>query len=279
MLENKLPRIHGDPNQLRQVVMNLLINASEAICEQTGLITMRTGILRADDDFLSQCLLEVPIGYFVYLEVSDTGCGIDAETKEKMFEPFFTTKFTGRGLGLAAVLGIIRQHQGTLRLYSEQGRGTSFRVLFPVEQAAIEQLNEESSSRPSVVDTSEAKVILLVDDEASVRKTAKRMLHRHGYTVLEAENGKDALEVFRSALPKVDLVLLDLTMPVMGGEECFRELRKINENVSVVLISGYTELDVMSHFSGRNFSGFVQKPFTTKILFEAVSQGLESSSM
>ncbi|GAG07392.1 unnamed protein product, partial [marine sediment metagenome] len=187
-----LPAIKADPTQIRQVVMNLITNASEAIGDDQGVISISTGVLECDRKYLSETYLDeqLPEGAYAYFEVADTGCGMDAKTLGKIFDPFFTTKFTGRGLGLAAVLGIMRGHNGALKVHSEPGKGTTFRVLFP----CLDRPPEPSEKEAARTDPWRGSgTILLVDDEQPVRAVAKRMLERAGFTVLTAANGREAL--------------------------------------------------------------------------------------
>ncbi|MCB1770269.1 MAG: response regulator [Candidatus Competibacteraceae bacterium] len=264
-LKESLPPMRGDPSQIRQVVMNLVINASEAIGERSGVVTVSTGIMECPHDYLAEGYLDENLseGTYVWLEISDTGCGMDHETQRRIFEPFFTTKFTGRGLGLSAVLGIVRGHRGTLRVYSEPGRGTTFKVLFPAVQE-----KRAPAVQPSVKsgDWKGVGTVLLVDDEESVRSLGTRMLERIGFQTLVATDGQEALELYETRSEDIVLVLLDLTMPYMDGEEAFRQLRRINPKVRVVMTSGYTETEIAPRFAGKRLCGFLQKPYTLDTL-------------
>ena len=269
-----LPRISADATQIRQVVMNLITNASDAIGDRSGIITLRTGMLHADHDYLMTTHLfeELPEGDYIYLEVSDTGSGMDESTKARIFDPFFSTKFTGRGLGLAAVQGIVRGHHGAIKVYSEVSRGTTFKILFPVYDL---KENGQDVVEPSLEQWRGAGTILVVDDEESGRTLLRSILVRQGFEVLEAKDGRDALAVFRQHQADIRAVLLDLTMPHLGGQEAFRELRRIRSDVRVVLMSGYSEQEVTSLFSGKGIAGFVQKPFRVSDLMTVVRQSLE----
>ena len=257
---DNLPTIEADASQIRQVVMNLILNASEAVGETSGVVTVSTGMIEADRSYLAQTYLDenLPEGHYVSLEVADTGCGMDEQTQQKIFDPFFTTKFTGRGLGLAAVLGIVRGHGGALKIYSEPRRGTTFKILFPASRRpAKESLDASATAR----EWRGSGVILVVDDEETVRIATKRMLETIGYTVLTAPDGRAALEIFRSRVDEIVLVLLDLTMPRLGGEETYRELRRIRPDARVLLSSGYNEQEITSRFAGKGLAGFIQKPY------------------
>jgi len=275
-LKESLPSMRGDPSQIRQVVMNLVINASEAIGEQSGVVTISTGIMECTRDYLSEAYLNENLseGTYIWLEISDTGSGMDYETQQRIFEPFFTTKFTGRGLGLSAVLGIVRGHRGALRVYSEPGQGTTFKVLFPIAQK-----KRKSVVQPNIKPSEWRGVgtVLLVDDEESVRSLGTRMLERIGFQSLVATDGQEALELYEARSKDIVLVLLDLTMPCMDGEEAFQHLRKINSKVRVVMTSGYTETEIAPRFAGKRLCGFLQKPYTLDTLTKCLRDVLGSN--
>jgi signal transduction histidine kinase/CheY-like chemotaxis protein len=250
--------VDADAAQLRQVVMNLVINAADAIGDRSGFVTIRVGQLRADAAYLADVHPEAELaaGHYAALEVSDTGMGMDTATQARIFDPFFTTKFAGRGLGLAAVLGIVRGHGGALRVYSEIGRGSTFRIVLPL-----------SASSPAPVEDADevwfgTGRVLTVDDDAMVRSVARRLLQSFGLTVVEAAGGREAIDCFAADPDGIDAILLDLTMPDVGGAEVFREVRAIRPDVPIVLMSGYHEDEVGAAFDGDGLAGFVQKPFT-----------------
>jgi two-component system cell cycle sensor histidine kinase/response regulator CckA len=260
-LTSKLPSVQADATQIRQVIMNLITNASEALGNQAGIIRVITSVIRCDRAYLGDLALaeELSEGDYVSLEVSDTGCGMDEGTRARIFDPFFSTKFTGRGLGLAAVLGIVRGHKGTLKVYSEIGKGTTFKLLFPASTASANQLR----SMPSAGEEWRGQgLMLLVDDEASVREIGRKLLERLGFTVITAPDGRQALEIFRERSRDITCVLLDLTMPQMDGEETFRELALVCPDVRVILSSGYNQQDVTQRFTGKRLAGFIQKPYS-----------------
>ncbi len=267
--------VRGDPTQLRQVIMNLVINASEAIGARTGVISLVTGRTRLDSDYLQSLrLADLAPGDFVFLEVTDNGCGMDAATLERIFEPFFTTKFTGRGLGLAAVLGIARSHHGGLKVYSEPGRGTTFRLYLPRDGEAPRPV-ETPPAEPASAWRGSGR-ILVVDDEDSVRGVASRLLESLGFHVDVTPDGQSGLDRFRADPGAYTLVLLDLTMPHPDGEETFRQLRVIQPTVRVILMSGFTQSDVVNRFAGKGLAGFVQKPFNRDALAAAVRAALDT---
>ncbi len=266
-LRDDIPFTQADGSQLQQVVMNLVINGAEAIAPgENGTVLVTTGMQTVDEQYLGNMLPgdpEVPPGTYVCLEVHDTGCGMDPATVSRIFDPFFTTKFTGRGLGLAAVLGIVRGHKGALKVYSTPGKGTTFKILFP---ASTER--PESKPAPAPHLTAMEELILVVDDEPIIRRTAKSMLERYGYTVVVAADGKEALDLFRVLAGKVAAVLLDMTMPVMSGEETFERLKALDPEVKVVLSSGFNEVEAVRRFTGKGLAGFIQKPYSAGTLVQ-----------
>lgn len=274
-LAPNLALIPADATQLRQVVMNLITNASDALGERAGTITVSTGSMFVERNELERIppVGDLPSGEYVFLEVADTGSGMDAETQARIFEPFFTTKFTGRGLGLAAVLGIMRGHRGAIQVNSVVGEGTTFRLLFPPQDMPL--LNVPAYE-PAPALLHRAK-ILVVDDEAMVRQIIIEMLQRFGYDLLGAENGARALELAETH--EFDCVMLDLTMPGMSSEETLLRLRELYPNLRVILMSGYSEQDAAARFGGTPLDGFVQKPFTPADLVDRVNTALSQASV
>lgn len=272
-LAGGLPLVEVDATQLRQVIMNLVINASEAIGDRSGVIAVSTGLIHVDRAYLGGALAtpDVADGDYVFLEVSDNGSGMDAGTQARIFDPFFTTKFTGRGLGLAAVLGIVRGHKGAMKVYSEPGRGTTFKLLFPAASGP----SEATAARPPAPELWRGRgTVLLVDDETTVRTTVARMVRSLGLEVVPATDGRDAVEIFRADPGRFALVLLDLTMPHMDGEEAFTELRRLSAAVPVVLMSGFNQQEAMVRFTGKGLASFLQKPFTVTELRTVLQQVL-----
>lgn len=272
-LMQNLPPIEGDVTQVRQVLMNLIVNASDAIGERQGTIGLTTGMVNADREYLSGSFMapELPEGPYVFVEVADDGTGMDKDTQNKIFDPFFTTKFTGRGLGLAAVLGIVRGHGGAIKVYSEPAQGSVFRVLFPIK-------NVPHDTEKTVTDTLKQKgngTILVIDDEEVVRNVTKRMLARIGYTPILAEDGPIGIEIYQQYQDQIVGVLLDMTMPRMSGEETLGHLKKINPQVRVLLMSGYSEQEASNRFNGKGVAAFMQKPYTPQDLQEKLSEILE----
>ncbi|MCU1273055.1 MAG: putative sensor hybrid histidine kinase [Bryobacterales bacterium] len=272
-LDANLPAIEVDPSQMQQLIMNLVINGAEALEEnENGTVMVITGAQEVDTNYLDSLSMkgELEPGNYVFLEVVDTGKGMDEETKAKIFDPFFTTKFMGRGLGLAATLGIVRGHKGSIKIYSTPGQGTTFKVLIP---AAAEKA---ATRRPeSQKDLRGFGAVLVVDDEEIVRKTAATALERYGYEVLQAENGPVAIDLLHAHGDRVSMVLLDMTMPLMSGEEVFRRLKAISPRVPIIVSSGYNETEAIRRFTGRGIAGFIQKPYTAAQLAEKIKGVLE----
>ena len=274
-LGEHLPAIEADPAHLRQVVMNLVINASEAIGDYEGVITISTGAMFCDEVYLRESHTSEASapGVYVYVEVADTGHGMDAETRTKIFDPFFTTKFAGRGLGLAAVLGIVRSHQGIIRVGSEPGKGTTFRVSLPASKKAGAHREPEAATEL----WRGSGAILLVDDDESVLKVTKEILEYCGFQVLTAANGRDAVASYREHSDEITCVLLDLAMPHMDGEETYRELRRIRPDVRVILASGYSEQEITRRFAGQALAGFVAKPYQVAALSAKLREVIQGS--
>jgi PAS domain S-box-containing protein len=269
-LATDLPAIKADRGQAQQILMNLVINAGEAIGDHDGLVTVRTQLRTVDDGFVRTHPEAAGLspGKYVVLQVRDTGCGMDTAVKAKLFDPFFSTKFTGRGLGLAAVSGIVRGHGGAIIVSSHPGKGSIFDVLLP---AMVLPATTQPEAAPVVADRG---VVFVIDDELIVRQLARMALERKGYAVLEADEGLTALGIFKQYLGTIDLVILDLSMPGMSGEEILPELRKIRPDVKVLISSGYGDSNAMTVFQGQQVSGFLQKPYTVAGLAEMVKRAL-----
>ncbi|MFZ1377685.1 MAG: CHASE domain-containing protein [Geothrix sp.] len=268
-LEPGLPPVDADSAQFQQVVMNLVINASEAIGDQPGRVIVRTRSVAYSRGELSSTfpgqVLEP--GPYVRLEVEDDGCGMDAETIGRIFDPFFTTKFTGRGLGLSAMLGIVRGHRAGIRVESTPGKGTLFILLFPASESTVAQLIPEAEPLAPMSGT-----VLVVDDESIIRDLARSALETAGFGVLEARDGLEAVERFEQERGAIDLVLLDMTMPRMGGAEAFRRIRGLEPGVKVLLTSGYTQKESLESLADLPPDGFLQKPFRVRELVGKVRE-------
>jgi len=270
-----LPAVKADATQIRQVVMNLILNASEAIGGTKGTVSVSTRLVSLED---RGSAVEFPPdglepGRYVCLEVRDNGCGMDAETQAKMFDPFSTTKFQGRGLGLAAVLGIVRGHKGAIVVSSEEGRGTTICVLLPAAEGPALSDRDAASDRDAWRGSG---TVLVVDDEEIVRGVAREMLTERGFEVLTANDGRAGVELFKARSDDIVAVLLDLTMPEMGGEETLEAIRGIRPDAKVILSSGYAEEDLKKRFAGKGATGLLHKPFKVDALVKKLRDVLET---
>ncbi|MBW2400118.1 MAG: response regulator [Deltaproteobacteria bacterium] len=276
-LGRELPLIEVDPTQIRQVVMNLITNASEAIGDAPGDVRLHTGAMYVGREKLVQSYThdDLPPGEYVFVEVADSGCGMSEETLQNIFDPFFTTKFTGRGLGLAALLGIVRRHRGTIFVSSQVGAGTTFRVLLPASDAE-RTAEDERKDEPAVWQASGR--VLVIDDEPGIRRFARMLLDEAGFEVELAADGDEGIEMLQGEAGLPDLVLLDLTMPRKGGIEVLSEIRKQSAEVPVVLMSGFTEGEVATVLESDARTHFLQKPFTAESLEEVLRTALAAGT-
>ncbi len=271
-LATGMPAIDADRTQLQQLMMNLVINAAEAIGDDVGEVVVSTYTSRCSgrEPTLRHPPSGLPAAEYVTLEVRDDGCGMDEAMIARIFDPFFTTKFTGRGLGLAGVLGIVRGHGGGLKVESKVGEGTVFRVVFPIATAQVESPRDERSSERAT-----GAAVLVIDDEPVVLELAHSVLSHYGYEVLTASSGERGLALFAENRERIGVVVLDLTMPRRDGREILRELRQLDPHVSVVLSSGFSELEVVRQFAPGAFACFLQKPYSPKTLVNGVRFALE----
>ncbi len=268
-LSDDLPLIEADRGQIQQLLMNLVINAAEAIGpEQPGTILVSTASQHLNEGDLRNAVVwdHIQPGTYVSLEVRDTGQGMDFATQHRIFDPFFTTKFTGRGLGLSAVLGIVRSHKGTLRVQSEPHKGSAFTVFLPGRKGLASLPQPRAQGNEAALPGS----VLVIDDEETIRHTAKTILERRGMHVLVADSGRAGVDTFRRLSDRISLVLLDLTMPLMGGNEVLREIRAVRRDVAVILSSGFDEIEAMHRVDAAEVSAFIQKPYTAAQLLEKV---------
>ncbi|MFT7623300.1 MAG: two-component system cell cycle sensor histidine kinase/response regulator CckA [Myxococcota bacterium] len=265
-----IPIVVADSPQMQQILMNLVLNAAESL-GGPGVVSLSTGTVFCDTEYFKTSYLmdELEAGEYVFVQVSDTGCGMDVDTRAKLFEPFFSTKQTGRGLGLAAVLGIVRGHSGAIQVDSEPGRGTTIKVLFPV-RAAQEITKVKDAPAPKVPRPS---TVLLADDNLMVQDVARAILENAGYRVILACDGKEAIDVF-SSRSDIDIIVLDMTMPNMSGSDAFEELQRLGATVPVLLSSGYSEKQVASKYMGADQPGFLEKPYRAHELLSAVERML-----
>lgn len=283
-LQPGLSEVRVDPTQMRQIVMNLISNSTEAIGSSEGTITFTTGLIRADRNFLDATYLgdEREEGSYIFLQLTDSGSGMDQITQRKIFEPFFTTKFTGRGLGLSAVMGIVQSHQGALKVESEPGKGTTFTILLPVPtenfRSEVSQTEQETallSKKKTVNLKGNSKnfskgTILIIEDDLVLRETTGRLLTQLNFKPLLAHDGKSGLQLYKENKGEIDCVLLDMVMPQMGGEEVLPRLLELNPKVKVIIMSGYSEEGVATLQNERGKEGFrwefVQKPFNIETM-------------
>jgi CheY-like chemotaxis protein len=273
-LSDGLPAIMADTQSMQQIVMNLIINASDAIGDRKGSIRVSTGKMYADRKYLENFFKnDIPEGEYAYIEVADTGCGMSPETRRRVFEPFFTTKFTGRGIGLSAVFGIVCAHGGTIALESEEGCGAKFRILLPVPETAL----EVAASKPVSEDVWNGKgSILLVDDEKDSLLMAKKVLEGAGYSVLTAEDGAEAIKKFKENANSITAVIMDLIMPHVRGDEAAKEIRLIKNDVNILLLSGYHEIDLTEMSGGPGKTAILEKPYKITKLLGAVKDILKA---
>jgi len=272
-----LPSLEADPAQIQQVIMNLVVNASDAVTPRGGIITLRTGLETLDREGIERHFPDQALrpGPHVTLEVADNGPGMAPQVKERIFDPFFTTKFTGRGLSLSVVQGILRSHSGGIRVASKLGDGTTFKLFFPVvPEPKRVQIPEPPACQVRFADYRGSGTVLVVDDEEALRTMAGSALCRLGFKVLEARDGQEALEVFRANREQISLILMDLTMPRMDGEVAFRELRRAGARVPILLSSGFGPEEALQRFTGKGLAGFLQKPYRFQALVDAVREAL-----
>lgn len=275
-LEAELPRMAGDDPQLQQVLMNLVTNASEALGERPGLITLTTRSRECDAAHLAKSLIEDQFapGPYVELEVRDSGCGMDEATRERLFDPFFSTKFTGRGLGMSVVSGVVRGHKGAILVSSQPGRGTVVSILFPVTS---KPLQPAAAPTPPVVKASSPAAplngtVLVVEDEATIRLLIERVLKRLGLRVLTAADGAEGVIIFREHADEISFAIIDFTMPKLDGVRTLAEFRKLKPDLQAVLTSGYDVENINQNYARDGFAAFVRKPFHVDTLMQVVRQ-------
>jgi len=273
-----LPDIKADISQLRQVIMNLVINASEAMNHQGGRIVIRTGSVDASRAFFADCYFkdELPEVTYVYLEVEDYGPGINEHDLERIFDPFFTTKYEGRGLGLSVVAGIIRSHHGAIKVRSDSKHGTCFSIFFPTMEQADKSLIAPPVI-PAAVSSVQGDTILVVDDEAIIRQVVQKILERSNYKVICATCGEEAIEIYKKSQERIGLIILDWTMPDMNGDSVIQAIRVIRPDVPIVVASGYQAEDIHLRLSTNQVSALLEKPYEMKELLDCVKQHFKSS--
>jgi PAS domain S-box-containing protein len=277
-LADDIPLIEADAGQIEQVFINLLTNACEAIGENHGVITVSTGIIECDAYYLSRCRLEnkPKPGSFVFFEITDTGAGMDEETKERLFDPFFTTKFTGRGLGMSAVMGIVRGHKGAVFVESELGEGTSVRILLPLnikEQLKLFHAGDTEEYGQVTGGSKKSRgTFLVVDDEVIVGRMSSKILKHLGFRVFSAEDGPEAIEIFKEKADEITCVILDISLPGMDSLTVLSELREIKSDVKVILSTSMDEHEASERFSSKGFNGFIHKPYLIKNISKVIEK-------
>ncbi|HQQ16360.1 MAG TPA: response regulator, partial [Deltaproteobacteria bacterium] len=282
-MDRSLPLITADPGQIQQIIMNLIVNASESMDGKPGTVFIATGKVYCDEQELQKSRLEEKpsAGDFIFLEVRDSGCGMDEQTRERLFDPFFSTKFTGRGLGMAAVLGIVRGHRGAIMVESEPGTGTMVRVLLPAgadfRKASASGGATATAEQVIVRKSISSETILVVDDEEIVLDLCRTMLAHLGYRVLTAKNGEEALERIHEHGEEIACVILDLTMPGMNGIDAFQAIKRMRGGIRVIMSSGFSEQEVSHLFGGASPEGFLKKPYELKSLRSEIERVLSKA--
>jgi len=274
-LATDLPMVTGDAPQLHQVILNLVTNASEALGERPGLISITTRLRECAAELLAKSVIvdQFTPGPFVELEIRDSGCGMNTSVQQQLFEPFFSTKFAGRGLGMSVVMGVVRGHKGAVLVSSQPERGTSISVLLPLAitkptppQPQLQRPTESAAPIPL------QGTVLVVEDEATLRLLMARILKRLGLRVLTAADGREALALFRENAPEIKFVILDFTMPKMDGLQTLEELRRIQAEVKAVLTSGYDAENLHENYSQAGFAAFIRKPFQVATLMKVAQE-------
>jgi PAS domain S-box-containing protein len=268
--------INADAGQIRQLIVNLLLNATESLDSKRGTVQVATGVMWTSREYLAECFAhaELPEGDYAFVEIRDDGCGMDRDEVSRIFDPFFSTKSKGRGLGLASALGIVRGHGGTIHVESEPGRGTTFRVTLPLTTSPEPEVEEKTECNQVAA----GGMILVVDDDPTVLSVATRMLSHAGFEVVEVSNGEDAVTALGDNGDRISAVLLDVTMPHMSGETTFDELRKLRPSLPVLFFSGHSEEDGASLTRIRTRTSFLRKPFTLAELTEKLNDLLSEEA-
>jgi CheY-like chemotaxis protein len=268
-----LSALNGNPSQIRQVVMNLVTNASEAIGGRAGVIRVTTARVRIGSDASVTGAVNLPPGDYLKLEVSDTGSGMTPEVQTRIFDPFFTTKLAGHGLGLAAVQGIVRGHGGAINVVSSLGQGTRFEVLLPCTDQQVKLIPDILAASAGEV-AKVTETVLVVEDEDTLRLAVSKMLRKKGLIVIEADNGSAAVDLFRANEPDIAMVLLDVTLPGMSGPEVFAELVRIRPDIKVIVTTAYGRETTLPICGGQQSWAFIRKPYQLNALWSLIWSGL-----
>jgi CheY-like chemotaxis protein len=273
LLAEDLGRTRADAGQIEQVVMNLAVNARDAM-PSGGKLTIETANVELDESY-ARSHVDVKPSHYVMFSVSDTGVGMTPEVRERIFEPFFTTKEKGKGtgLGLATAYGIVKQSEGNIWVYSEQGKGTTFKIYLPRVNEPLEEVGKEvlKEELPRGNET-----ILIVEDEEEVRKLAAKILERQGYRILETSNGNDALVACEKHKSSIHLMLADIVMPGMSGSELAKLLKPLYPETKILYMSGYTDDAIVRHGVLEKGVNYIQKPFTMEELAKKVRKVLDN---
>jgi CheY-like chemotaxis protein len=268
-VQKDLWTISGDPTQLHQVIMNMCVNARDAMPE-SGILSISAENIFIDENY-ARMNIDAKVGQYVVITVSDTGTGIPSEILDRIFDPFFTTKQPGKGtgLGLSTSLAIVKSHGGFITVYSEVGKGTVFKVYLPVVKATEVQKVEEQQLE---LLAGHGESILVVDDEAMVREITSSILETNGYGVLTANNGKEAIKVYKQNGEKIKAVLMDMMMPVMDGQACIKALRKVNPDIKIIAVSGLAEKEKLAKVAVTHVKAFLPKPYIAKKLLKTIHE-------
>jgi PAS domain S-box-containing protein len=270
-LPQELPAVRANAAQLRQVILNLITNASEGLGEQEGVISITAARLQSGPSDSAPNLCR---GDYVRLEVSDTGCGMTEETQSKIFDPFFSTKFAGRGMGLAVVKGVVHSHDGAINVVSAPGRGSRFEILLPCSSEPAKEGHDKAGFSAAGEVVSSSGAVLIVEDEHTLRAAVSRMLRRKGFTVFEAADGDAGASLFRDKAPQIDVVLLDLTLPGLSGGELLRELRRLQPDVTVIVTSAYSREQAQTTLGAQPPSLYIRKPYQVKELTDMLRESI-----
>jgi two-component system, cell cycle sensor histidine kinase and response regulator CckA len=273
-LNQELPTVHGRASQIRQVIMNLVINASEAVEERGGVIKVTTSRMASSGATGFEDAPDLSVEEYAYLEISDSGCGMTEEVQSKIFDPFFTTKFAGRGLGLAVVQGIVRDHDGTINLVSAPGEGTTIGIILPGISKTYPQSLDIRQPATGREHPPTSGTVLIVEDEDALRLATAQMLRKRGLLVMEAGDGSRALELVRSYKDEIDVMLLDITLPGISSRAVFQEALQLHANLKVILTSAYSRQVVDASFTGLPVEGFIRKPFRLADLVGSLQKAL-----
>ncbi len=260
-LGKKLPAVRANPAQIRQALMNVIVNASESFGEKDGVINIATSLTSGCEEPAQYGETQLQQREYIRLQISDTGCGIAEEARAKIFDPFFTTKFAGRGLGLAVVQGIVRAHEGVIDITSTPGHGTIFKILLPLASQRLKRDPSAASQASGGQSASITATLLFVEDEETLRAAVSKMLRKRGFSVIEAGDGRTASDLLRSHADKIDVLLLDMTIPGTPSDELAAEATRIRPDIKIILTSAYNQKMVMDRIESPTIRGFIRKPF------------------